>query len=476
MDYNTERRSICLERLNVVSPNGFFDLEERLKEKYGDKKVSIDLHRHVNNDVTIMRNTQNKAFDILKKEYIRLNGKKIRNDDEDYYYEDVDESEGRVLDHIYSLIKNIEKSQINPIGVCKTAILYKKKAEELNCVEDLRQMNYFGFTFNTGYYAEPYLGAILNGKILCELADNYEEYLEYHKKSDYTLDFITKWMGNNEQIQKWLKDEEINSITKLDTEQWTYAIALYYAENNKKIDNFTVFYPIDGNSEGPIKSFGYHIIYGSVYDSKLNKLIQNIDTTLSNKRESDKMLNKILKDFNENYSVDNSNILEYEQYLYIISTYFMKHTRSLKKDIIFHPNTSENDSYTFTLNYYDISYDNIKNMITHIKNIEKSHNFELTKTIKTWAINKNYITDISLSERAWIKIIKRHHKKNNIKMNKDILIYVPRKHEKDFCFDYRIIKYDDLIKEEEKFSMLDLIYDSESDTNVNSDSDEDIFN
>lgn len=470
MNYSTEDNSICLERLNIVVPRSFFDLDETLKEKYiTQNKIYNEIKFKVDNDVNIMRNTQNDLLDILKKNYIKNNGKKM-NDEEKFYYDDENESEGRVLDYMIELQKKIEKTSINPIGVCETALLYVKKAEELNYVEDLRKMKYFGFTFNTGFYAEPYLGAILNGKTLFELASNHEDYLEYHKKSDHILDSIQKWMNTNDEIQQWLKDEEFTSHFKMTKDQWIYCIAFYHVKMSiESKDN--IYFPIDGNSDGPIKSFGYHMI---TWDD-LKESIESLKKVFKEKEESDKILNKILKPILKDSSQE-TNILYSNQYLHILSKYYMEHPRSLKKNIIFHPPVHEEETSSFSINYYDISDSDIKHMINHLKNIEKKYNFELVDTIKKWAIDKKCISDTPLSEKAWTKIIKRYHKKNNMKMDKDILYYVPRKHKKENSLDYRIIDYDDLTKDSTDYAFLDMLYDSESDTNVNSDSeDDDIF-
>lgn len=466
MDYYEEKQTISLDRLNVVQPNTFFELNDVLKDKNINKKLYNDLHKEVDKDLDLMVNLQNKLTDIIKKEYKIKTEREMKEKNEDFFGEV--KSEGRVLDYYWKLKDEIENCKINPIGVCQTALLYKKKAEEMNCIEDLKKMKYFGLTFNTGYYLESYLGAILNGERLYELASNYEEYSEYHKKTDYILDSITKWMKDNSEIQKWLKDEELTSFVKMNSDQWTYCIALYYAVNNRKIQDFTIFYPIDGEADGHIKSFGYHIIYST----DLNILIEKISKTLNNKKISDKSLNKILKEALKDNLTNN---LEYTQYMFILSNYFKDHPRSLKKDVIFHPPTDENNSNSFSLNYFDIDYDKIKNYIAHLKNVESKHKFELVDTIKKWAVSKKYIQDVPLSEKAWIKIIKRYHKKNNIEISEDIILYVPRKHLKDYLLPYRILYHDDLTDENSEFSFFDCLYDSESDTNVNSDSDSDIF-
>ena len=468
------KNEINLEEIFIAeSFKEHFDLEDyylnKLNEK--EKKLYNHLHQEITNDNHNIQNIRDNILKVIKTEYKNNNGKKnlddIRNDEEEK------ESEGKVLDYITELKSKINNITINPIGICETAKLYVKKAEQLNLISELKKLKFFSFTFNTGY-KEVYLWAILNGKMMIELVDDYETYCEYHKKTDHILDLIQKWISKNDEIKKWMEDEDISSLYKFDKDQWTFCIALYYAiEIKKPIKGFSVFFPLDGNST--ITSFGHHIIYCN----ELNKKIIEFQKILSEKKESDDLLDFIMKPIFKETGDSFEDKFTYNNYIYILSNFFQDdNLHLLKKNIVFHPKIVEDSQYSFELNYYDISYDNIIRTIEHMKAIKNKINFELLDKIKKWSVEKKYITNTnqSLGKKSIAKLIYRYHTKNNIELLNDSFFYVKKRNIEENELQYHIIDKNYLLNSEKKPDMIDILYNTESDEdNIQSDSDDNNF-
>ena len=468
------KNEINLKEIYTESPNKYFDLVDSYLDKLNEKEKKLynHLHQEISNDNQNIQNIRDNILKIIKIEYKNKNGKKNLDDLSDD--EEEKESEGKVLDYIIELKSKIDNITINPIGICETAKLYVKKAKELNLTSELKNLKFFSFTFNTGYYAEPYLGAILNGKMIIELVDDYETYTEYHKKTDHILDLIQKWISKNDEIKKWMEDEEISSLYKFDKDQWTFCIALYYAiENKKPIKGFSAFFPLDGNST--ITSFGHHIIYCN----DLNKKIVEFEKILSEKKESDNLLDFIMIPIFKEIGDSFEDKFTYNNYTYILANFFQDdNLHLLKKNVVFHPKIVEDSQYSFELNYYDISYDNIIRTIEHIKAIKNKINFELLDKIKKWSVEKKYITDInqSLGKKSTAKLIYRYYTKNNIEILDDSFFYIKKRNIEKYQLHYHIIDKDYLLKSEKKLDMIDILYNSESDEDkIGSDSDDNNF-
>lgn len=454
-----DKKNIIFTKIYSYHESKYYDIVDELKDNINPKHKDFcnKLHQLVDNDCGKIRSYKDNLKNIIEDAYEKENKKKLTDEDED---EDEIKSEGRVNDKLRELRSKINSVEINPSGLCKTALLYVKKAEELNLLDEFKNLNFFYFTYLTGYYAEPFIGVISSGKIFTDLVEKYETYTEYHKETDHILSYIEKWIQTNDEIKQWIKDEELSSIIKMNAVQWTYCIALYYVNVSKtKIKDFKVFFPIDGYSEGPIKSFGYHIIYST----DINKHIDEIQQVYREKAISDKLLDDIIG--NEDVSE-----FQYEEYLYMLSQYFMKDPKSLTNNLVFHFENSEEDYYPFKFNFYSIKYDYIVKFIEHIKKINDKHNFELVELIKNWSLENEIISDKKLNCKAWKKIIKRYFKKNNKKLDKDLIFYVPRQNHYSNRLNYHIINYEDLKDFEDKTDLLDLLdYDSEDDVSVKSD-------
>lgn len=452
-------KNITFTRIHSYHESEYYDIVDELKDNINtkDKDFCNNLHKLVNKDCEKIHSYKDSLKNIIEDAYEKENEKKLEIEDED---EDEFKPDKRVNDKLRELRSKINSVEINPIGICKTALLYVKKAEELKLLDEFKNLNFFYFTYLTGYYAEPFIGVISNGKNLTDLVEKYETYTEYHKETDHILANIEKWIQTNDEIKQWIKDEELSSIMKMNKVQWAYCIALYYVNVSKtRIKDFKVFFPIDGYSEGPIKSFGYHIIYST----DINNHIDEIQQVYREKGISDKLLCDIIgdKDVSE---------FQYEEYLYMLSQYFMKHPKSLTNNLVFHFENPEEDYYPFQFNFYSIKYDYIVRFIEHIKKINDKHNFELVELIKNWSLENKIISDKKLNCKAWKKIIKRYFKKNNKKLDEDLIFYVPKQKYYPNRLNYHIINYEDLKCLEDKTDLFDLLdNDSEDDISVKSD-------
>ena len=468
-----KKNEIDLQKIYIKSDSEYFDLTDNYLDKLDEKEKKLynKLHQEISNDNQYIQNIRDNILKVIKTEYKNKKGKKNLDDFTD---DEDNESEGKVLDYIIELKSKIDSITINPVGICESAKLYVKKAEQLNLISELKKLKFFSFTFNTGYYGEPYLGAILNGRMMIELVDDYETYCEYHKKTDHILDLIQKWISKNDKIKKWMKDEEISSLYKFDKDQWTFCIALYYAiEIKKPIKGFSVFFPLDGNST--ITSFGHHIIFCN----ELNKKIIEFQKILSEKKESDNLLDFIMKYIVKETGDSFADKFTYNNYIFILSNYFRNgNIHLLKKDHVFHPEIEKNNQYSFELNYYDISYDNIIQTIEHMKAIENKINFKMIDKIKKWSVEKDYITNTNeiLGKKSIAKLIYRYHTKNNIELLNDSFFYVKKRNIEENELQYHIIDKDYLMNSEKKPDMIDILYNTESDEdNIQSDSDDNNF-
>ena len=92
----------------------------------------------------------------------------------------------------------------NAMSIGEKALLCKKKAEELNILHLWKTP--INTDFCTGYISDidnPDFDELFpKGMVTLQLANDYEDYLYYHEKSDPILKEFEKWMGKNDKIQK----------------------------------------------------------------------------------------------------------------------------------------------------------------------------------------------------------------------------------------------------------------------------------
>ena len=74
-------------------------------------------------------------------------------------------------------------------------------------------------------------------------------------------------------------------------------------------------------------------------------------------------LSAVWQAYNENEFITNA--AKYEEYLYMLSQYFMKDPKSLTNNLVFHFENSEEDYYPFKFNFYSIKYDYIVKFILY---------------------------------------------------------------------------------------------------------------
>lgn len=403
----------------------------------------------VNKDESDIKNFHRNHLEYLCKIYKNKRGRKrtdIHDDDFSIGIGDEDESEGQVLDFIWEAIVNTRKMKTNAMSIVEKALLCKKKAEELNILHLWKKP--INTDFCTGYISDidnPDIDELFpNGKVTFQLANDYEDYLYFHKKSDPMLQEFKKWMGKNDKIQQYLKDYGYSQY-ELSKDKWYEYIALYYFEKwMKKIDDFTIFYPCNG--ESPILSFGYHIIDSEGINKKIDELIRikdEKDKELVKIKEESEITSKLLKKILKGKEVDNLTI---HNFIIILAKYFSEHSRSLKKDYVFHPKKPQSDIEDGDMDVYTIKYDDIIKIQSHLENVENKHNFELIEKIKNWAEKENIIKeDQKLTDYDIISIIQKYYEKcEKCDIPKDIIFYYPKKKESLYSLNYRIIDYEDL--------------------------------
>ena len=315
----------------------------RFTQNKPDKSVEQIISDAVDKDESNIKQFHNNHLNYLKEKYKKNGGRKrtyIYDEDFSIGIGDEDESEGQFLDFIWDSIKRIEKMETNAMSLCEKALLCKKKAIELNLKHEWVKPIKIGFCTGYGGLEGDDLNELFKkGTVTLELANDYEDYLEYHKDSDPILKDIQKYMKNND-ISTFKREKDV----------WIHNIALYYAENGKDLLESLIFYPLNGKS--PILDFAYHII---TYDDLIEK-INEYKKVFDEKKKSDKYLKKIFQE----KEIDKTCNFNIHQYIIILANYVInkmdycsdpkKHLP--KKDHIFHPNKKKSDSNDDELNYY----------------------------------------------------------------------------------------------------------------------------
>lgn len=421
----------------------------RFSEKSNEKSVEQIILDAVDKDESNIKNFHSRHLEYLKKEYKKNNGRKRTNIfDEDFSIGIGDEdetSEGQFLDFIWDSIERIEKMETNAMSLCKKALLCKKKAKELHLLYQWNKP--IEAEYCTGYgglNGDDLNELFKKGNVTLKLANDYEDYLELHPKSEPILKLIEKHMKNNG-ISTFRREKDV----------WIHNIALYYAENkvvpelyvenNIELPKLITFYPSNGKS--PILDFAYYII---TYDDLIEK-INEYEKVFYEKEKSDKLLKKIFGDKNE---------LSLHQYIMILANYFIEHPTSIKKDYVFHPLKKEKYFEDNELKYQSIDYETICEYKEHIKNCKNSKNIQLINTISEWSKQNNKFEE-NMSEYKWTKIIKDYYKSNSIIIPKDIVLYPISKSKKEFCLNHYIITYDELTDVDGILGLM--LYDTDSD-------------
>ena len=406
----------------------------RFTEK--EKSVEQIILDAVDEDESKIKDFHRRHLDFLKKEYKKNNGRKrIDIYDEDFSIgigEEDETSEGQYLDFIWDSIQRIEKMKTNPMSLCEKALLCKKKADELNLrYRWNKPIMKAGFCTGYGGLDGDDLNELFKkGSITLELANNYEDYLELHKKSEPILKEVHKFMTHN-QISTFRRDKDV----------WIHNIALYYATNKIDLPEFIIFYPSNGKS--PILDFAYYIISNDDLKDKINDYKKIFDE----KEKSDKLLNKILKE------KDISEHLNLHQNIMILSNYFIEHPKSIKKDYVFHPLKKEEDFEDDELKYESIDYETICNFKDHIKKCINEKNIKLINTITEWSKENDKFKE-KMSEYNWTNLIKDYYKSNSLKIPEDIILYPKSKSEKKFSLNHYIINYDDITGKNDFLSLM----------------------
>ena len=407
-----------------------------------EKSVEEIILDAVNKDESNIKDFHRKHLEYLRKEYKKNHGRKKTDIyDEDFSIgmgEENETSEGQFLDFIWESIQRIEKMEINAMSLCKKALQCKKKAEELNLLHRWNKpIMKAGFCTGYGGYDGDDLNELFRkGTITLELANNYEDYLEYHKESDPILKDIEKFMTQNG-ICTFRREKDV----------WIHNIALYYATNKIELPEYIIFYPSNGKS--PILDFAYYI----VSNDDLNEKIIEYKKVFDEKEKSDKLLNKIFKEKNI------SEELNLHQYIMILANYFTEHPKSIKKDYVFHPLKKQKYIEDDELKYESITYETICNFKDHIKNCISEDNVKLINTITEWSKQNNKFKE-NMSEYIWTNLIKDYYKSNSLSIPENIVLYPISKSEKEYCLNHYIINYDDLTEQND---LLGLMLDSDSD-------------
>jgi hypothetical protein len=413
--------------------------------RFSEKERSVEqiILDAVNKDESNIKQFHNDHLDYLKQKYKKNNGRKrIDIFDEDFCIgigEEDETSEGQFLDFIWDSIQRITKMKTNPMSLCEKALLCKKKADDLNLLYKWdKPIMKAGFCTGYGGYDGDDLNELFKkGEITKKLANDYEDYLEFHKESDPILKNIEKIMTQNK-ISTFRRDEDV----------WIHNIALYYAENKIELPELIIFYPSNGNS--PILDFGYYIIS----NDNLNEKINEYKKVFEEKEKSDKLLNKIL---------DGKNELSLHQYIMILANYFTEHSRSINKYYIFHPLKKEKYFEDDELKYESITYETICNFKDHSKNCVNEKNIKLINTITEWSKQNNKFKE-NMSEYDWTNLIKGYYKSNSLNISKDIVLYPKSRLEKEYCLNYYIITHNDLTQENDFFGlMIDSDYSDDDD-------------
>ena len=256
---------------------------------------------------------------FLVQKYKKAGGnKRTSYDDDDFGIGDEDESEGYELDFLWDLLKNADrKVSLNPKTVYDWAKLFDKKSND-KC---WNWVNPIKVELFTGFYAEPYKQVTIKP----EMVDYIETYEYDIKTSSYQLEIIEKYL-----------QKQCIHIHKLNHDEWVYEIANYYYENRDKIQytkilsDDMVFRPLDNDKIRPF----YELKHYRIESKEILKLIEEMHTIEQNIKNTKKILTKILKE--NKITTKEANKLNYHQYLYIISMYYLEHKDEFSNDYVFH--------------------------------------------------------------------------------------------------------------------------------------------
>ncbi len=374
---------------------------------------------------------------FLVEKYKKAGGnKRTSYDDNDFGIGDDDESEGYELDFLWNLLKNADrKVSLNPKTVYDWAKLFDKKSSD----NRWNWVNPIKVELFTGFYAEPYKQVTIKP----EMVDYIETYEHDIKTSSYQL----------EMIETYLQKKCIN-IHKLNYDEWVYEIANYYYENrntiqySKILSDDMVFRPHDNDKIRPF----YELKHYRIESREIIKIIEEIHAIEKNIKNTKKILTKILKE--NKITTKEANQLNYHQYLYIISMYYLEHDDEFSDDYVFHPKTIQENH---KIQYDKIEMENILKFSDYIK-LSKSESYivELNK-VKNWgSINGKVDEDNwnSMNEMDWKELIKKYHEENKIEILESTIYFPVSKKIKPHSFNHYIIDSEEL---NEGFDILDLM-------------------
>ena len=153
----------------------------------------------------------------------------------------------------------------------------------------------------------------------------------------------------------------------------------------------------------------YELKHYELNPKEILKLIEEMRTIEQNIKNT-KILTKILKE--NKITTKEANKLNYHQYLYIISMYYLEHKDEFSNDYVFHPKTIKENH---KIQYDKIEMENILKFSDYIKwSKSDSYIVELNK-VKTWgSINGKVDEDnwTSMNEEDWKELIKKYHEEN----------------------------------------------------------------
>ena len=372
---------------------------------------------------------------FLVKKYKNAGGRKRTSyDDDDFGIGDDDESEGYELDFLWNLLKNSDrKVSLNPKTVYDWAKLFDKKSSDnyWNWVNPIKVELF------TGFYAEPYKQVTIKP----EMVDYIEMYEHDIKTSSLQL----------ETIANYLQKKSIH-IHKLNYDEWVYEIANYYFENkntiqySKILSSAMVFRPLDNDKITPF----YELKHYRIEPKEILKIIEELNTIEKNIKNTKKILTKILKE--NSITTKEATNLNYHQYLYIISMYYLNHQDEFSNDYVFHPMTIKENH---KIQYDIIQMENILKFGDYIK-LSKNDLYltELNK-IKIWGSIDGRIDDwTSMNEQDWKELIKNYHEENKIEILESTIYFPVSKKIKPYSLNHYIIDSEDL---NEGFNILDLM-------------------
>lgn len=413
-----------------------------------EENIEKKLHKAVVYDIDRNKQHLREINDVLREKYKKAGGrKKTHYDDNDFGIGDDDESEGYELDFLWRLLQDFDKNiELNPKTVYDWAILLDKKAKEKHW-DWSRPIQVKLFT---GFYAEPFRKVIVKP----EMVEYIETYEDDVKKSYHKL----------ESIEKWLKEKNIQSY-KMNHEEWVFEIATYfYLFQNEILITpsrpilFTdlVFRPLNNEVKRPF----YELVHYRIESKEIIKKMDELHDIEKNKRKTNRILTKVLKENN----INNLRIidLDYDQYLFLLSSYWLEYKDEFKNDDVFHPQKKETELEPHRVDVYTINMNSIKRFGNYIKCSKKEEYIKELENVKSWASESKKIdTFENMNDYDWLYLIKEYHKEQNIEILESTIYFPKSNKNKSYSFNHYII---DLTK---NFDILDLMYFSsdEEDTN-----------